>query len=170
MSSTEKRNFDSSWSVELWIYMESKKIRLTELYQENRSQQISSIVILWTNYVMYVSQDKIGRCIITTTRVILEGEITDSFPLDEAKSGKLKLNLKWNPQTIFRDAWFWYKWWIELTRLYVVCISFSSFFFFFFGWYIDCGRGITSQDLQYVLCKSSYRFPFFFPILPEFLT
>ncbi|KAM7459518.1 hypothetical protein LguiA_036512 [Lonicera macranthoides] len=49
-------------------------------------------------------KDKIGRCIITTTRVILEGEITDSFPLDEAKSGKLNLNLKWNPQTIFRDA------------------------------------------------------------------
>lgn len=44
-----------------------------------------------------------GRCILTLTRVILEGEYTDSFPLDGAKSGKISLNLKWIPQPIYRD-------------------------------------------------------------------
>ncbi|XP_021665556.2 synaptotagmin-4-like [Hevea brasiliensis] len=41
---------------------------------------------------------KIGRCIMTLTRVILEGQIQDSFPLDGAKSGKLFFHLKWTPQ------------------------------------------------------------------------
>ncbi|KAF2303798.1 hypothetical protein GH714_023480 [Hevea brasiliensis] len=48
-------------------------------------------------------KDKIGRCIMTLTRVLLEGEIQDSFPLDGAKSGKLFLHLKWTPQLKFRD-------------------------------------------------------------------
>uniref|UniRef100_A0A5B6ZBU4 Putative synaptotagmin-5-like n=1 Tax=Davidia involucrata TaxID=16924 RepID=A0A5B6ZBU4_DAVIN len=49
-------------------------------------------------------KDKMGKCIMTLTRVILEGEFTDTFPLDGTKSGKLHLHLKWNPQPIFRDV------------------------------------------------------------------
>ncbi|XP_068641603.1 synaptotagmin-5-like [Aristolochia californica] len=49
-------------------------------------------------------KDYIGRCILTLTRVILEGEYKDSFPLDGAKSGILNLHLKWTPQPIYRDS------------------------------------------------------------------
>ncbi|GAV84420.1 C2 domain-containing protein [Cephalotus follicularis] len=35
----------------------------------------------------------------TKTRVILEGVYKDCFVLDEAKSGKLNLHLKWVPQS-----------------------------------------------------------------------
>ena len=44
-----------------------------------------------------------GRCILTLTRVILEGEYRDSIPLDGAKTGTLNLNLKWSPQHVYRD-------------------------------------------------------------------
>uniref|UniRef100_A0A5B6ZBJ9 Putative synaptotagmin-5 n=1 Tax=Davidia involucrata TaxID=16924 RepID=A0A5B6ZBJ9_DAVIN len=49
-------------------------------------------------------KDYMGRCILTLTRVILEGEFKDSFQLDGAKSGKLNLHLKWAPQPIYRDS------------------------------------------------------------------
>ncbi|KAK4604515.1 hypothetical protein RGQ29_012843 [Quercus rubra] len=49
-------------------------------------------------------KDYMGRCILTLTRVILEGEYKDCFQLDEAKSGKLNLHLKWMPQPIYRDT------------------------------------------------------------------
>lgn len=49
-------------------------------------------------------KDYMGRCIMTLTRVILEGEYEDSFPLDGAKSGRLNLRLKWSPQPIYRDS------------------------------------------------------------------
>ncbi|XP_057968934.1 synaptotagmin-5-like [Malania oleifera] len=49
-------------------------------------------------------KDHMGRCILTLTRVILEGEYKDSFQLDGAKSGKLNLRLKWMPQPIYRDS------------------------------------------------------------------
>ncbi|PRQ46286.1 putative C2 domain, synaptotagmin-like mitochondrial-lipid-binding domain-containing protein [Rosa chinensis] len=49
-------------------------------------------------------KDYMGRCILTLTRVILEGEYKDSLPLDGAKSGKLNIHLKWMPQPIFRDS------------------------------------------------------------------
>ncbi|KAF8393146.1 hypothetical protein HHK36_021387 [Tetracentron sinense] len=49
-------------------------------------------------------KDYIGRCILTLTRVILEGEYKDSLPLDGAKSGKLNFHLKWMPQPIYRDS------------------------------------------------------------------
>ncbi|ESR66345.1 Synaptotagmin-5 [Citrus sinensis] len=49
-------------------------------------------------------KDYMGRCILTLTRVILEGEYTDCFELDGTKSGKLKLHLKWMPQPIYRDT------------------------------------------------------------------
>ncbi|GMQ07263.1 hypothetical protein CsSME_00051533 [Camellia sinensis var. sinensis] len=49
-------------------------------------------------------KDYMGRCILTLTRVILEGEFKDSFQVEEAKSGKLNLYLKWSPQPIYRDS------------------------------------------------------------------
>ncbi|KAI6680228.1 hypothetical protein NL676_034109 [Syzygium grande] len=48
-------------------------------------------------------KNKIGKCIMTLTRVILEGEVRDTFPLDGAKSGKVNLHLKWTAQPVFRD-------------------------------------------------------------------
>ncbi|CAM9000956.1 unnamed protein product [Rhodiola kirilowii] len=49
-------------------------------------------------------KDHMGRCILTLTRVIMEGEYQDSFPLDGAKSGKINVSLKWIPQPIYRDS------------------------------------------------------------------
>ncbi|XP_058115645.1 synaptotagmin-5 isoform X2 [Magnolia sinica] len=49
-------------------------------------------------------KDYMGRCILTLTRVLLEGEYKDSIPLDGCKSGRLNLHLKWNPQPIYRDS------------------------------------------------------------------
>ncbi|OWM71780.1 synaptotagmin-5-like isoform X1 [Punica granatum] len=49
-------------------------------------------------------KDYMGRCILTLTKVILEGEYKVCFPVDGAKSGKLNLHLKWMPQPIYRDA------------------------------------------------------------------
>ncbi|XVF34575.1 hypothetical protein REPUB_Repub18cG0070400 [Reevesia pubescens] len=49
-------------------------------------------------------KDYMGRCILTLTRVILEGEYKDSLQLEGAKSGKLNFHLKWMPQPIFRDT------------------------------------------------------------------
>ncbi|XP_020553290.1 synaptotagmin-5 isoform X3 [Sesamum indicum] len=48
-------------------------------------------------------KDKMGRCIMTLTRAILEVEFKDSFPIDGTESGRLNLHIKWTPQTIFRD-------------------------------------------------------------------
>jgi hypothetical protein len=60
--------------------------------------------IMCTNTCLYIMQDYMGRCIMTLTRVILEGEYKEQFQLDEAKSGKLNLHLKWMPQPIYRDS------------------------------------------------------------------
>lgn len=49
-------------------------------------------------------KDYMGRCILTLTRVILEGEYKDCFELDGTKLGKLNLHLKWMPQPIYRDT------------------------------------------------------------------
>ncbi|KAK3213128.1 hypothetical protein Dsin_017834 [Dipteronia sinensis] len=49
-------------------------------------------------------KDYMGRCILTLTRVILEGEYKDTFELDGTPSGKINLNLKWMPQPIYRDS------------------------------------------------------------------
>lgn len=54
---------------------------------------------------MDVTQDKIGRVITTLTRVLLEGEFQDCFPLDGAKSGRLTVHLKWTPQPILRESY-----------------------------------------------------------------
>lgn len=48
-------------------------------------------------------KDYIGRCILTLTRVLLEGEFQDTFVLQGAKSGMLNLHIKWTPQPIYRD-------------------------------------------------------------------
>jgi hypothetical protein len=45
-----------------------------------------------------------GRCILTLTKVLIEEDYSDSFPLEGAKTGKLNLHLKWSPQSIFRDS------------------------------------------------------------------
>nr|AAF79726.1 T25N20.15 [Arabidopsis thaliana] len=49
-------------------------------------------------------KDYIGRCILTLTRVIMEEEYKDWYPLDESKTGKLQLHLKWMAQSIYRDS------------------------------------------------------------------
>lgn len=49
-------------------------------------------------------KDYMGRCILTLTRVIMEGEYKDKFEIEGAKSGTLFLSLKWIPQSIFRDS------------------------------------------------------------------
>ncbi|XP_018826823.1 synaptotagmin-5-like [Juglans regia] len=49
-------------------------------------------------------KDYMGRCILTLTRVVLEGEYRECFQLDEAKSGKLNLHLKWMPRPVYRDS------------------------------------------------------------------
>lgn len=51
-----------------------------------------------------LTQDYMGRCILTLTKVIMVGEYKDELPLDDAKSGKLHLHLKWTPQPIYRDS------------------------------------------------------------------
>ncbi|KAL1833200.1 hypothetical protein ACET3Z_002851 [Daucus carota] len=48
-------------------------------------------------------KDKMGRVVMTLTRVTLEGELTEAFPIDGTKSGKISLHLKWTSQPIFRD-------------------------------------------------------------------
>ncbi|KAL3650690.1 Synaptotagmin-4 [Castilleja foliolosa] len=48
-------------------------------------------------------KEKMGRCTMTLTRAIIEGEFTDSFNVDGAKSGKLNLHLKWTSQSIVKE-------------------------------------------------------------------
>lgn len=60
------------------------------------------VVEIWDHDTF--GKDYMGRCILTLTRVIMEGEFKDCFQLDGAKSGKLNLNLKWSPQPIYRDS------------------------------------------------------------------
>ncbi|XP_024012074.1 synaptotagmin-4 [Eutrema salsugineum] len=49
-------------------------------------------------------KDKIGRVIMTLTRVMLEGEFQECNELDGAKSGKLCIHLKWTPRLKLRDT------------------------------------------------------------------
>ncbi|KAG5564341.1 hypothetical protein RHGRI_000514 [Rhododendron griersonianum] len=60
------------------------------------------IVEVWDHDTF--GKDYMGRCILTLTRVIMDGQHKGSFPLDGAKSGKLNLHLKWSPQPIYRDS------------------------------------------------------------------
>lgn len=49
-------------------------------------------------------KDYMGGCILTLTRVLMEGEYSAAIPLDDAKSGTLNFHLKWTPQPIYRDS------------------------------------------------------------------
>ncbi|KAI5355134.1 hypothetical protein L3X38_008029 [Prunus dulcis] len=49
-------------------------------------------------------KDRIGRVIMTLTRVLMEGEYQDCYALDIAKSGRIYLNLKWVAQHKVRDT------------------------------------------------------------------
>ncbi|KAL2228847.1 UNVERIFIED_CONTAM: Synaptotagmin-5 [Sesamum indicum] len=60
------------------------------------------ILELWDHDTF--GKDLMGRCILTLTRVLLEGEYKDTIPLDGAKSGTINLHLKWTPQPIYRDS------------------------------------------------------------------
>lgn len=87
---------------------------LTKLVYEAFLNSFKSSLIYIVSYSLFnksltmlritILQEKIGRCIMTLTRVLLEGEVQESFQLDGAKSGKLLLHLKWVPQLVFRDA------------------------------------------------------------------
>ncbi|PKA52848.1 Synaptotagmin-5 [Apostasia shenzhenica] len=44
------------------------------------------------------TRNYMGRCIVTLTRILIEGEYTESVPLEEAKSGRLNVHLKWTPR------------------------------------------------------------------------
>ncbi|KAK7351373.1 hypothetical protein VNO77_10774 [Canavalia gladiata] len=48
-------------------------------------------------------KEKIGRVIMTLTKVILEGEYSETIPLDGAKSGNISMHLRWTPQHKYRD-------------------------------------------------------------------
>ncbi|KAL1552252.1 Synaptotagmin-4, variant 2 [Salvia divinorum] len=48
-------------------------------------------------------KDKMGRCILTLTRAILDGELTDDFHLDGTESGKVKLHIKWTSRSIIKE-------------------------------------------------------------------
>ena len=61
------------------------------------------LILSHTNISLLKLQDYIGRCILTLTRAILEGEFQDTYVLQGAKSGKLNLHFKWTPQPIYRD-------------------------------------------------------------------
>lgn len=50
-----------------------------------------------------IGKNYMGRCIMTLTRVLLEGDLYDVFTLDGTKNGRLALHLKWDPQPIVRD-------------------------------------------------------------------
>ncbi|XP_048335715.1 synaptotagmin-5 [Ziziphus jujuba] len=60
------------------------------------------IVEVWDHDTF--GKDYMGRCIITLTKVILEGEYKECYQLDESKTGKLNLHLKWMPQPIYRES------------------------------------------------------------------
>ncbi|XP_021738935.1 synaptotagmin-5-like isoform X1 [Chenopodium quinoa] len=51
-----------------------------------------------------IGKNYMGRCIMTLTRVLLEGDLYDIFDLDGTTSGRLALHLKWTPQPIMRDV------------------------------------------------------------------
>ncbi|GLT85304.1 hypothetical protein SLE2022_034970 [Rubroshorea leprosula] len=48
-------------------------------------------------------KEKIGKCIMTLTRVLIEGEVQDNFSLDGTQSGRIFLHIKWTPQLVFRE-------------------------------------------------------------------
>ncbi|AES73605.2 calcium-dependent lipid-binding (CaLB domain) family protein [Medicago truncatula] len=59
------------------------------------------IVELWDHDTF--GKEKMGKVIMTLTKVILEGEYDETFILDDAKSGKINLHLRWTPQHKYRE-------------------------------------------------------------------
>jgi len=51
----------------------------------------------------FLFQEKMGKVIMTLTKVILEGEYDETYILDDAKSGKINLHLRWTPQHKYRE-------------------------------------------------------------------
>ncbi|KAL6215075.1 hypothetical protein ACLB2K_014506 [Fragaria x ananassa] len=49
-------------------------------------------------------KDRIGRVIMTLTRVLMEGEYQECYNIDLAKSGRVTLSFKWVPQHKVRDS------------------------------------------------------------------
>ncbi|KAI4316348.1 hypothetical protein L6164_024336 [Bauhinia variegata] len=49
-------------------------------------------------------KNKIGRVIMTLTKVLLEREVQETFPIDGSETGKLNLHLKWTPQHMYRNS------------------------------------------------------------------
>ncbi|KAG1327895.1 Synaptotagmin-5 [Cocos nucifera] len=60
------------------------------------------IVEVWDHDIF--KKDFIGSCIMTLTRVIMEGEYADIFHLEGSKAGQLNLKLKWTPHPIYRSS------------------------------------------------------------------
>ncbi|XAR69393.1 hypothetical protein NMG60_11000946 [Bertholletia excelsa] len=56
---------------------------------------------IWDHDIL--GKSKIGQCVMTLTRAMLEREFRDTFHIEGTKSGKLLLYVKWTPQPIFRD-------------------------------------------------------------------
>ncbi|XP_062024206.1 synaptotagmin-4-like [Rosa rugosa] len=60
------------------------------------------IVEVWDHDTF--GKDRIGRVIMTLTRVLMEGEYQECYPIDIAKSGRITLSLKWVAQHKVRDS------------------------------------------------------------------
>uniref|UniRef100_A0A0C9RZ17 TSA: Wollemia nobilis Ref_Wollemi_Transcript_1485_2536 transcribed RNA sequence n=1 Tax=Wollemia nobilis TaxID=56998 RepID=A0A0C9RZ17_9CONI len=50
------------------------------------------------------SKDFMGKCALTLTKVLHEGEYDADLPLDGVKSGRIFIHLKWTPQPISMDS------------------------------------------------------------------
>ncbi|XP_051137503.1 synaptotagmin-5-like isoform X1 [Andrographis paniculata] len=48
-------------------------------------------------------KDYMGRCVLTLTRAILEGEYSDCIHIDGTEAGKLNIHVKWTSQTIIKE-------------------------------------------------------------------
>ncbi|WJX35522.1 Synaptotagmin-4 [Trifolium repens] len=59
------------------------------------------IIELWDHDTF--GKEKMGKVIMTLTKVILEGEYDETFVLDDAKSGKINLHLRWTAQHKYRE-------------------------------------------------------------------
>nr|XP_029116884.1 synaptotagmin-5 isoform X2 [Elaeis guineensis] len=60
------------------------------------------IVEVWDHDIF--KKDFIGSCIMTLTRVIVEGEYADIFHLEGSEAGQLNLKFKWTPHPIYRNS------------------------------------------------------------------
>eukprot|EP01018_Ginkgo_biloba_P035165 Gb_35153 [translate_table: standard] len=49
-------------------------------------------------------KDHMGKCVVTLSKLLHEGEYDADFPLEGVKSGRLFLHLKWTPQPNYLDV------------------------------------------------------------------